>query len=352
LIQKPEVIYISIHLDSAQRAVIEKIGADEGIVMVIGRVDTGKSTFCRQLASAAVKRGLKASIVDSDVGQSWIGPPTTVGMKVFTDNLSSTFFPDSFYFVGNTSPERHLLQTIVGVKLMVESAQTAGAQLVIVDTTGLVDGQIGRILKESKIDLIKPDHIVCLQRNTELEILIKGIEVANSSQIHRLKPSKYVKKKTQNNRRSYREGQFERYFSQFVSHEFKFSQLHGQRTPFLNGRMANNSELENLSEIIEDRVLYAEWSYKAIFMVTVNNMSRFNRTKLCNYFSLNNISWHTPRDFDHLLTALVNEHGESICLAVIENIDFCQHLMTLKCSKDSGLAKAIQFSRFHLSNSQ
>ena len=326
--------------------------------MVIGRVDTGKSTFCRHLASAALERGLKVGIVDADVGQSWIGPPTTVGMKIVepaagwfsaAGDLSPVLFPDSFYFVGSVSPERHLLQTTVGAKRMVEVAISSGAELVVIDTTGLVDGPIGRILKSSKMDLIRPDHIICFQRASELETLIRGIEASQCCRVHRLKPSRGVRKKSRDSRRAYRQKQFREYFSAFTSHEFQFSQLRGQRTIFLNGRRANDRELENLSEIVDDRVLYAEWSFRGLSLVTVDKISGLAARKLRGHLSINELSANTPEDFQHLLTALIDKRGELICLAFIEKIDFNRGILTLKCGNNAGkLARMIQFSDFRL----
>jgi polynucleotide 5'-hydroxyl-kinase GRC3/NOL9 len=318
------------------------------VVMVIGRVDTGKSTFCRHLASVAIARGLKVGVVDADVGQSWIGPPTTVGMKIFTQDPAPAIFPDSFYFVGSVSPEKHLLQTTVGVKSMVEAAISSGAELVIVDTTGLVDGPIGRALKSSKIDLVKPDHIVCFQRASELETLIKGIEA--NCRAHRLETSRNVKKRNQNSRRTYRQERFREYFSDFTSLEFHFSQLRGQRTIFLNGRRANEKELENLSEILDDRALYAEWSFRGLFIVTVDRISGSTARQLCNYLKIDELNANTPQDFQQLLTALIDHRGEPICLALIEKIDFSKNTLTVKCKKNATeLTRAIQFSRFRLS---
>lgn len=315
--------------------------------MILGRVDTGKSTFCRQLACASLECGRKVAIVDADVGQSWIGPPTTVGMKIVTKDFTSSLFPDSFYFVGSISPERHLLQTTVGVKRMVESAIFAGADLVIVDTTGLVDGNIGRALKSSKIDLVQPDHLVCFQRGGELENLIKGYET--SLCIHNLRPSKDVIKKSQDWRKNYRQKQFDDYFSEFVSHDFSFSQLRAQRAIFLNGRRANASELANLSDIVEDVVLYAEWSFKGLFIVTADRISDLSARKLCSYLSINDLTANIPEDFLQILTALVDDKGEPICLALIDKIDFKQGILTLKCSKNAfETAKIVQFSDFRL----
>lgn len=332
-------------MEISRASVIDKISADIGIVMVIGRVDTGKSTFCRQLAFSALERGRKVAIVDSDVGQSWIGPPTTVGMKMVVQDFTSALFPDSFYFVGSISPERHLLQIVVGVKRMIERAIFAGADLVIVDTTGLIDGNIGRVLKTSKIDLVKPDHLVCFQRGGELDTLVKGFETV--LHVHRLRPSKDVIPKSQDFRRNYRQKQFDDYFSEFVSQDFNFSQFKAQKNIFLNGRRANISELSNLSDIVEDEVFYAEWSFKGLFIVTQNRIDDLTARKLYNYFNINFLKSNIPEDFQKLLVSLVAHKGEPICLAIIENIDFNRDILTLKCNKDAvENAKIIQFSDF------
>lgn len=340
---------MSISSSPAWKSVTNKIVAAGHIAMAIGRVDTGKSTFCRYLASIALERGMKVGIVDADVGQSWIGPPTTVGMKMVDGEPAPALFPDSFYFVGSVSPERHLLQTAVGVKRMVESAISSGAELVVIDTTGLVDGAAGRALKSSKVDLIRPDHIVCFQRASELEALIKGFEPSSGCRIHRLEPSRSVRKKSQNSRRMYRQKQFQRYFSDFIPQKFHFSELRCQRTSFLNGRQANDKELSNLSEIVADEVLYAEWSFRGLFVVTVDKLDGPTARKLRSHLSLDELSAYTPEDFQQLVIALIDERGEPICLALVESVDFRRYTLTMKCKKDAAkLTRVIQFSDFRL----
>ena len=315
--------------------------------MVIGRVDTGKSTFCRHLSSAALEQRVRVGIVDADVGQSWIGPPATVGMKMAAGDPSAALFPDSLFFVGSVSPEKHLLRTAIGAKRMVEAAIAAGAELVVIDTTGLVDGQAGRALKSSKVDLIRPDHIVCFQRSSELETLIRGFEA--NCHVHRLEPPQGVKKKSQDSRRKYRQKQFREYFSGFVSKEFHFSQLRGQRTIFLNGRRASHGELQNLSEITEERVLYAEWSFRGLFLVTANRISGLTAKELRSHLNIRDLSANTPDSFRHLLTALLDERGEVICLSLIENVDFGRAVLVAKCKKNSAeRARAMQFSHLRL----
>lgn len=332
--------------DPLRKSVIDYIIAKGRKVMVIGRVDTGKSTFCRQLAELALAGGRKPAIVDADVGQSWIGPPTTIGMKLVKENADPTLFPDSFYFVGDVTPEGHLLQSVVGTKRMVESAENANADLIIIDTTGLVDRPIGRFLKLNKIDLVRPDNLVCFQRDRELEILIRSVEL-DFCKIYRLEPSKEIERKSQEFRCQYRNEQFSKYFSEFSIQEFDFSQLRGQRDSFLNGRKANEKELNIISQITDHSVLYAEWFYRGILLVTQSKISWQAMKTLCSQLKIDEVVNKIPEDFQNVLVALVNSNGDSICLGLITDIDFSNGIMKVKCM--NGIAdrvRAIQFSDF------
>jgi polynucleotide 5'-hydroxyl-kinase GRC3/NOL9 len=318
--------------------------------MVLGRIDTGKSTFCRQLAFCAKAKGLKVAIIDSDIGQSWIGPPTTVAMKIYNNESDMTLFPDDFYFVGSVTPERHLIQTVVGAKRMVESAELANADLIIIDTTGLVDRPIGRALKQSKIDLIKPDQIVCFQRERELESLIGGSEL-DFCQIHRLVPSKYAERKSQDYRYRYRNQQFAQYFSDDVVYAFPFSQLKGQRDCFLNGSKATSKELENISTILDTEVIYAEFFCRGLFLITTRELSWTEKQKLCSQLKIDDLTVRVCDCYKNMLVALINSKGDSLCLGLIEFIDFNNYILSIKCKKEiAESAKVIQFSDFRIDN--
>ncbi len=344
------MIFIIPITDPLRKFVIDYIIAKGRKVMVIGQVDTGKSTFCRQLAELALASGRKPAIVDSDVGQSWIGPPTTIGMKLVKENADPTLFPDSFYFVGDITPERHILQSVVGTKRMVELAENADADLIIIDTTGLVDRSIGRFLKFTKIDLIRPDNLVCFQRDKELEILIRSIEFG-SCHIHRLEPSKDIERKNQEFRCQYRNDQFSKYFSEFSVQEFDFSQLRGQRDIILNGRRANEKEINIISQIVDHPILYAEWFYKGLLIVAQSKINWQAMKILCSELNVDEIVIRNPENFQNILIALIGSNEDPICLGLITDINFNDGSMKIKCMDGiSDRVKAIQFSDFKLPN--
>jgi polynucleotide 5'-hydroxyl-kinase GRC3/NOL9 len=141
-------------------------------IMVIGGTDTGKTTMIECLIDLLSKEG-NVGIVDLDMGQSHVGPPTTVAWGEVRGGFRgwSQVAMEEFYFTGAVSPVRSLLPAIVGAKLMTDRAASSCGKIVI-DTSGMISGPLGRILKQSKIDILAPDMIPALQCSGELGHII------------------------------------------------------------------------------------------------------------------------------------------------------------------------------------
>lgn len=234
------------------RKVLAELKKEEGVVIVLGASDTGKTTFCRWLVEEISRAGQKVAWVDGDIGQSTIGPPTTVGMAIFQKGSPNPFEevkPLFMRFVGSTSPVGHLLQTLVGVKKMVDKSFQLGADSVIVDTTGLVAGDIGRELKFQKIDLIGPRYILALERKGELEDLLTPYISQNETKVCRLPVSANIRLKSASERQRNRELRNKCYFqnAKIMKLSFKNMGLHGM-VPSLNEKKDLNGLLIGLCD--------------------------------------------------------------------------------------------------------
>jgi polynucleotide 5'-kinase involved in rRNA processing len=147
--------------------------ATAGTVLLMGGLDTGKSTLARRIIEAALAGGRSVAYVDADIGTSNVGPPACVGLKVVRESadLRTLDQADRIHFVGALSPDRHVLQQVIATATLVDAGREL-ADLVVVDTTGTVSGVIGETLKYHKMEVCRPDRVVALQRGTELEPII------------------------------------------------------------------------------------------------------------------------------------------------------------------------------------
>jgi polynucleotide 5'-kinase involved in rRNA processing len=162
-------------------AVVQRIVAGGGVVMLIGGLDSGKSTLAKTIAGAGLLEGRTVGYVDSDLGQKTVGPPAAVTMRMLRTGVDmepvAMSKPDALHFVGSTSPQGQLLPLVLGAaRLLNRAIDEGGADLVVVDTTGLVSGVYGQILKYHKVEMLQPDVVIGLQRGEELEPILGIIQ--------------------------------------------------------------------------------------------------------------------------------------------------------------------------------
>jgi polynucleotide 5'-hydroxyl-kinase GRC3/NOL9 len=142
---------------------------------VIGAPDRGKSSFCEALLGALLAQGTKASLLDTALGEKTIGPPAclTLGLKT-----AEGYDLKDLYFVGGLDSARRMPVMIAGAARLTAVAEGR----LVVDTGGTVNAP-GRVLKGLKIDALRPDHIVAIGHDEELEPFLA---LKPQSLIHRL----------------------------------------------------------------------------------------------------------------------------------------------------------------------
>ncbi len=187
---------------------------ERGIAIIIGATDTGKSTLAKFLIFNLCERGLKVALVDADIGQSFLGPPTTIGLSLFKSDPDWKLLlsPPEIFFVGSITPEGYFPIHLKGVKKMLDKAVSMAADVILVDTTGFVLGDTGRELKTRKIDLISPRFILALQRSEELEPILEHYNESPLPRIFRLPLSDEARPRSMEERKIYRDERFREYF--------------------------------------------------------------------------------------------------------------------------------------------
>lgn len=149
------------------------MGDGPAVVMLIGASDTGKSTYATELARTALEAGRTVAYVDADVAIDTVAPPACTGLRIMdsVDDLDTLRAADEIRFVGSTQPKHLVTQMVVGTARLVHRARSR-ADLILLDTTGIVSGVVGETLKYHKMELCEPDLVVGLQRGSELEPLV------------------------------------------------------------------------------------------------------------------------------------------------------------------------------------
>ena len=199
-------------MELEERIVKALLSASSKSIMLMGGPDTGKTTLAAEVADLLSKEG-RTGLLDLDMGQAHIGPPSTIAWGIIEGGFKGweKIKAEGLYFTGALSPPGSMLPSLTGARLLMESAQARCAKLII-DTTGLVAGPIGRLYKQYKIDLLRPDVVLAVQNSDELEHIISPYALLERPVIIRLQPSSLTRIKGIQVRAGFRTERFRAYF--------------------------------------------------------------------------------------------------------------------------------------------
>lgn len=226
------------------------MAAEPGVVLLLGAPDTGKSTLAVWLVNAGLEAGRRVAVVDADVGQSDIGPPGTVGLgfpRASVERLAQ-IPARALAFVGATSPAGQVAPHLVATSAMVAKARAEGAELVVVDTTGVGSGLWGRTLKELKIEATAPAWVVALEREAELTPLLRGLRGRLLPRVARLPASGRARERSREERRAIRQKLLGRYLEQAAPLELSLNTV-GFARSFWQGDLAGEVPAEEFRHL-------------------------------------------------------------------------------------------------------
>jgi polynucleotide 5'-hydroxyl-kinase GRC3/NOL9 len=195
-----------------------------GRFLLLGAADTGKTTLLLALANR-LAQSRPVALVDADIGQSHIGPPTTVGWTVIDSRTAA--YPEcqarGIAFVGDITPVGHLLQLTAALILCVEQAAQA-ADVVLIDTPGLVTGGAACTLWWTVQQLLRPQRILAVQRENELGEVLKGLHPGMSA-IELIQAPPQLRRKSPEARQEHRRRLFGDYFRNAAVHTLDLGAL-------------------------------------------------------------------------------------------------------------------------------
>jgi len=293
-------------------------------VMVLGNVDTGKTTVICYLANYFFSLGKRVAVIDLDIGQQDIGPPCTITLGLLDKPiLKLSEIPlERMIFIGKTSPSGRMLPFVSGARELVDYAQNT-ADVVLIDTTGWVFGSAARSLKTAKIQALKPQILVALQKEHELDHLLKPFELS-TIQIESLSVFPQIKARDHSTRTFLRECGFNNYFKSASARMFNLKNLRMQDTLFGTGQPLNDEALTLVEQILECKLVYGEKAADALFIVkipqSIYNKNNLEKVRIC--FGVQEIRIVNKNEEKGLLVGLLNSEFKTLGLGIIENIHY------------------------------
>ena len=193
-----------------------------GLAIILGDIDSGKSTLATFLANTCLDRRLQTSVIDGDVGQTDIGPPTTTSSSTVNKHIINLqeLTPERSYFVGDTSPSSvpdKLVQSITHLKDKIST----GSEIVILNTDGWVREDQAVEHKLRLLDSLQPDLVLGLSLDHELDHIL---EIQKRPTL-RLEASRFARMRTRDERKKAREEGYRRFLENPVHLDLRFNTI-------------------------------------------------------------------------------------------------------------------------------
>jgi len=146
------------------------------MVLVMGGVDSGKNSLCLYLANRVLKGQRRVAIVDVDLGQSDLGPPSTIGSCSLNEQVIDLFDrgAENVCFIGVTSPSGVVSKVVDGIRSIIEKILRRGVDVLILNTDGWIADEEAIRFKVALVKEIKPSLVVGIQEQSEMAFLLNA----------------------------------------------------------------------------------------------------------------------------------------------------------------------------------
>jgi polynucleotide 5'-hydroxyl-kinase GRC3/NOL9 len=315
-------------------------------ILLLGATDTGKTTFLTWLVNCLLARERQIAIVDADVGQSSLGPPTTIGLSLVSDPFQclQELAPAALYFVGSTSPRGHLVPVVVGTKRLVDRARRLEADRVVIDTCGFISADGGRMLKQYQIDLVDPDVVVCLQRDQECEPILLAFRYRQRPRVLRLRASHACRRRSMEERRRHRERAVHRYFGKPRIITLAWDDLNLVGAPMGCGTGLEVEGDRRLRHLKTPDVLWAGQQDDELHVVLRSRLSPDALAALARAVGMRIRIW-LVEELHGTLLGLLDEGGEAIGIGILQQIDFASRRLDVHVAEGVEGIRGVHWSR-------
>jgi polynucleotide 5'-hydroxyl-kinase GRC3/NOL9 len=303
---------------------VAALAGASGVVVLLGATDVGKTTLTLQAANEAARAGRRVAILDTDLGQSEIGPPGTLGVVRLEAPVATLgeLKPRALAFVGATSPFGHLLPVVQGTRRLVCHAWERGDELVLVDTSGVVGGRLAEKLKLAKLAVLDPALIVVVQRDRECERLAALAAGVTDAPILRVQCPAEVRAKSPAYRRLRRSIRMRRHFEQARVLDLNAAQARVLDAWIYTGVALTARQLQTASQALGTPILHGETTPDGVFLCAEGRIDKRGFVTLQEEFGRKRVVVTPASLFGSLMVGLVGPGGQGVEIGLLQAVNF------------------------------
>lgn len=343
----PEESYIK---EAKDQAIYEWMSTAEEIIkgthtaiVVVGGVDSGKSSFITLLSNKLIERGFKIAIIDSDIGQADIGPPGFISLGTPEKQIIwlRELKPLSMRFIGDIRPQYYvdkIIREVLNLKnLALHELKTS---IVLINTDGWISDPQAIVYKYKFIEAVEPTALVVL--GADLKGLFKHFEKMGMK-VFELPSPLHAKQRDRDERRKLRSERYASFLKEAPLRKYKLSEVMIDGFQLLQGVDVNSTVYSETGV----NVVYASINADTLNIVVQQSISEVEVDKVKKVLRVSKARIYYL-GFEKGLYVALTDDKDIDHPGLVDEIDFLNKVIAIYTYFD-GRPKVIKFSKIKLS---
>jgi len=308
-----------------------KIQSTPVTAIVLGTVDSGKTSFCTYLINRLLREKKKVAILDGDLGQSDIGPPCTVAYSLVTKPITDLFNLEAknAFFVGVTSPNTAIDKVIEGLASLKKEISSSNPDFIVINTDGWVEGEEAVNYKIQLVKELDPDVIFCIQQKDELTPFLNTLEKFITIVVD--SPSA-IKQRSREKRRSLRELGYMKYLRNAKVQSLPLSWLKIEENELfgLSGTYENTKQARKMYELLGMKPLhFAELKDRICIVIGRRRWISEDNIKKAEEVAKKKIVVIRKGEEEGLLMASYNAERKFLGIGILQEVDYTRKTLKI-----------------------
>jgi polynucleotide 5'-hydroxyl-kinase GRC3/NOL9 len=291
-------------------------------VMVVGGMDSGKTSFCTFLVNKAVTNKLMTGVIDADLGQSDVGPPSTIGFNFVTEPVKDLFEIDvqDAVFVGSTSPSGAINKVIESLIQLKDRVMKAGTDFLVINTDGWVEGEEAVAYKIRLVEKVAPSAVVGMQQSNELTPISDSL---HDVKVFVMDSPKLIQPRSREKRKVLRELSYKKYLKEAKTQSFSVGWVKVENSILGAGGPLPRKHMETLVNLLGTRPIYTEETVAAVFVVLRRNKQvAEEQIKAVEEHFGKSVKVVWEEDEEGLLVGLKDEEDKFLGIGILDGVDY------------------------------
>lgn len=313
-------------------------------IVVMGPIDSGKSSIAMLLVNTGLNKGLrKIAVIDSDVGQADIGPPGFITLSIATKPAiwMRELSPDIMRFIGDIRPQYHVEKIVGEVERLVQVAERDyGVDMVVVDTDGWIQDSNAIDYKMKLVEAIGPDDVLVI--GEPYGRVFKKLEVLGT-RVHVLRPPPIVKSRSRDERRWLRSEQYKKFLEEASVKKYPLDNIVVIGNPLFEGEEVDVNSIES---IVGTKVYYASLLPDSLNIVIQHGNKIASIDRIKEAIGVPRVRFYTV-GFEKGVYVSLSKKELREYPGVVENIDYNTKTISVK-TVFNDVPHIIKFSRMKI----